>query len=183
MGMIWARNGGGWLGHFLYNKSIRQHAIDELLSENQIVVVKVEGIKDDFYIKREDIELLRNVEDIPNKEIRFLAPLDNLLWDRLLVEKLFNFNYRWEVYVPKDKRRFGYYVLPVLYGDQLIARFEPEHNRGNEPLQIKNWWWEEGIEITNELEGSVLEACERFCNYLGVRNISEDSRMRIFSQK
>ena len=48
------------------------------------------------------------------KRVRFLAPLDNLLWDRRLVEAIFGFEYRWEVYVPAEKRKYGYYVLPVM---------------------------------------------------------------------
>ena len=57
---------------------------------------------------------------------RFIAPLDNLLWDRKMLEMLFGFSYRWEVYTPVAKRKFGYYVLPVLYNDRFVARFEAE---------------------------------------------------------
>ncbi|HEX3046986.1 MAG TPA: crosslink repair DNA glycosylase YcaQ family protein, partial [Bacillota bacterium] len=86
--------------------------------------------------------------------------------DRELVEKIFGFTYSWEVYLPVEKRKYGYYVLPVLYGDQLVARFEPEVYRGKNPLQIKNWWWEEGVKVTPEMKAAVNEGLQKFCQYL-----------------
>jgi uncharacterized protein YcaQ len=123
IGMWWSRNGGGWLGHYLSNKAERLQVIAELVEEGLLLPVKVEGIKDNFYIHKDNVEQLQ--EDIPleNREMRFLAPLDNLMWDRDLIEKLFDFKYTWEVYVPKAKRKYGYYVLPILYGDEIIGRF------------------------------------------------------------
>ena len=180
LGMIWRRNGGGWLGHFLSNKALRGSIIDELLSENSIMKVTIEGIKEDFYVKAEDISLFDNVDYKYEKSTRFLAPLDNLLWDRSIIEEVFDFKYTWEVYVPKDKRKFGYYVLPVLYGDKFIARFEPEKHRGDNPLEIKNWWWEEGVVVTDEMKHSVNKGLENFCKYLGADGLTEESMNRIF---
>ena len=59
----------------------------------------------------------------------FLAPLDPLVWDRDLLRELFGFDYVWEVYVPEHKRRWGYYVLPILFGDRLVGRIEPRIDR------------------------------------------------------
>ena len=59
----------------------------------------------------------------------FLAPLDPLCWDRDLLRTLFDFDYVWEVYVPEHKRRWGYYVLPILFGDRLVGRIEPRIDR------------------------------------------------------
>ena len=67
---------------------------------------------------------------------RFLAPLDPLAWDRDLLLRLFGFDYRWEVYVPAAKRRWGYYVLPLLYGDRLVGRIEPRIDRKAGTLRI-----------------------------------------------
>ncbi|HYX76587.1 MAG TPA: F0F1 ATP synthase subunit beta, partial [Gaiellaceae bacterium] len=62
---------------------------------------------------------------MPDGGVAFLAPLDPLAWDRDLLLRLWGFDYRWEVYVPAAKRRYGYYVLPVLHGDRLVGRIEP----------------------------------------------------------
>jgi uncharacterized protein YcaQ len=108
-----------------------------------------------------------------------LAPLDNLLWDRGLIEQLFNFQYSWEVYVPAEKRKYGYYVLPVLYGSELVARFEPEQQRGTEPLKIKHWWWEEGTAVSEDMKTAVEKSLERFCNYIEAEGVYEGCLGRI----
>ena len=66
-----------------------------------------------------------------------IAPLDNLMWDLNLVEMLFGFQYAWEVYKPADKRDYGYNLLPVLYGDRLAARLDPEFDRAGKVLPLR----------------------------------------------
>ncbi len=93
--------------------------------------------------------------------MRILAPLDNMLWDRKLVKAIFDFDYKWEVYIPVPQRRYGYYVLPILYGDRLAGRLEPEKQEKGKPTVIKNIWWEEGIHIDNAAKASVEECLNR----------------------
>ena len=76
----------------------------------------------------------------------FLAPLDPLVWDRDLLRSLFGFDYVWEVYVPAAKRRWAYYVLPVLFGDRLVGRIEPRFERTTGTLRVMNIWWEAGLD-------------------------------------
>jgi uncharacterized protein YcaQ len=56
--------------------------------------------------------------------VSFLAPLYNMLWDRKLIKALFGFDYKWEIYTPEGERKYGYYVLPILYGDSFFGRIE-----------------------------------------------------------
>lgn len=179
VGMLWARNGGGWLGQFLSDKSLRDSIISELVEEKSLKTISVEGIDKVFYIRSEDVEILNSSAEEGQRSARFLAPLDNLLWDRDMTKKIFDFDYSWEVYVPAEKRKYGYYVLPVLYGNQIVARFEPEKQRGNDPLEIKNWWWEEGISVTKEMEKAVQKTLKDFCEYLGAEGVSKDSLKRM----
>ena len=76
----------------------------------------------------------------------FLAPLDPMAWDRDLLLRLWDFDYRWEVYVPAAKRRWGYYVLPLLYGDRFVGRIEPRIDRKAGALRILGLWWEDGFD-------------------------------------
>ena len=76
----------------------------------------------------------------------FLAPLDPLAWDRDLLLRLWGFDYRWEVYVPAAKRRWGYYVLPLLYGDRIVGRIEPRIDRRAGALRVLDLWWEDGFD-------------------------------------
>lgn len=78
--------------------------------------------------------------------VAFLAPLDPLCWDRDLLRRLFGFDYVWEVYVPAPKRRWGYYVLPILYGDRLVGRIEPRIERRAKTLRVIGLWWESGFD-------------------------------------
>jgi uncharacterized protein YcaQ len=75
----------------------------------------------------------------------FLSPFDRLIHDRDRAEALFGFRYRLEMYVPKAKREYGYYVLPILRGDRLIGRIEPVFDRKTRVLRVNGVWWEDGV--------------------------------------
>ena len=74
-----------------------------------------------------------------------LSPFDRLIYDRRRAEALFDFEYRLEMFVPKAKRRYGYYVLPILRGDRVIGRIEPAFDRKERVLRVKGIWWEPGV--------------------------------------
>ncbi len=179
VGFIWERNSAAWLGNYISKSEIRKKAIKSLVEKGRIIKFYIENIKYHFYIKSKDMELLENSS--VNKEMRFLAPLDNLLWDREMVKQIFDFEYTWEVYVPENKRKYGYYVLPVLFGNEFIARFEPEIYRNEKELRIKNWWFEEGIVLTQEMKEAIIIAFEEFCLYLGADNVNKADLKKILN--
>jgi uncharacterized protein YcaQ len=76
--------------------------------------------------------------------VTFLSPFDRLVHDRDRAEALWGFRYRLEMYVPKAKREYGYYVLPILRGDRLVGRVEPVFDRKARVLRVENVWWEPG---------------------------------------
>ncbi len=155
VGFLWNRGSDAWLGTNL-KKSARDAAFERLVKQGRIEPVEIEGEKSKLYLLAEDVlELGRR----PDGRARVLAPLDNMLWDRRLIEALFGFRYRWEVYVPAEKREYGYYVLPILCGGRFIARFEPVQGGG-----IKNWWWEE--DVTAREKQAAEECMDRFDGYL-----------------
>jgi uncharacterized protein YcaQ len=78
--------------------------------------------------------------------VSFIAPLDPLVWDREFLRTCFGFDYIWEVYVPAAKRRWGYYVLPIFYGDRFVGRIEPRLDRKADTLRILGAWWEDGFD-------------------------------------
>ncbi len=179
IGAYWDRSGEGWLGNYISNKILRQRILNELVEKEELIFIKVENLKETFYLRKEDISILNDAKSVNENNVKFLAPLDNLIWDRKLTRDIFDFDYTWEVYKPIDKRKYGYYVLPVLYGAKIVARFEPELHRGNKPLVIKNWWWEDNFEVTNDCIDSVKEALDKFCKYLKADGISKDSFNKI----
>jgi uncharacterized protein YcaQ len=106
----------------------------------------VEGIRDTMYILSSDEQLLDRVlsceEFVPRTQV--IAPLDNMLWDRKLIEALFDFYYRWEIYTPREQRQYGYYVLPILQGDEFVGRIELETSPKTNALLVKGYWPEKG---------------------------------------
>ena len=169
LGMYYDKSGDGWLG--MIKKSQRDKSISRLISTNDILPLKINGIDFNFYIPSEEKELLDLILSGKRKisrKISFLAPLDNFMWDRKLIELLFHFKYRWEVYKPKKERQYGYYVLPVLYGDKIIGRFEPIRDKKNSKLIIKNWWWEEDIIPDEKMLNAINKAIIDFAYYLEV---------------
>ncbi|HEX7525216.1 MAG TPA: crosslink repair DNA glycosylase YcaQ family protein, partial [Gaiellaceae bacterium] len=80
-----------------------------------------------------------------SKRVTFLSPFDRLVHDRNRAETLWGFYYRLEMYVPKAKREYGYYVLPILRGERVIGRIEPVHDRKAGRLQVQGVWWEDGV--------------------------------------
>jgi uncharacterized protein YcaQ len=147
VGLLWNRNGVLWqgFGDTLRDSGYRASLFDELVNDGRLEPVLVAGIDRPFYVASPEIDSLRNARpDDFDGELRFLAPLDNMLWDRELVEALFQFSYSWEVYLPAQKRKFGYYVLPMLLDSRIVGRIEPVFDRKTRVLTVKNMWLDSG---------------------------------------
>jgi uncharacterized protein len=106
---------------------------------------------------------------LPTSRITLLGPLDSLLWDRKAVQQLFNFNYLWEVYKPLAQRRWGYYVLPVFYGDRFIARLDSRLI--GKTWHILNWWWEDDVLPDADLYAALRSTFQNFLAYLQAQDI------------
>ncbi len=169
IGLLWNRGGDAWLGTLNFKSANRNQAFTDLLQTEKIVEFKVEGIKHPVYISRENIPLLQSVREKTLDEIpdatRILAPLDNFLWDRKLIEELFGFEYRWEVYTPAHKRKYGYYVLPVLYNDQFMGRTELRTDKTNGTLIVQGFWWEDKFKPSSAHKKSLKACLKRFAKY------------------
>jgi uncharacterized protein YcaQ len=100
-------------------------------------------------------------EPVPNR-VTFLSPFDRLVHDRDRAEVLWSFFYRLEMYVPKAKREYGYYVLPVLRGDRIIGRIDVENDRTEKLLRVNGVWWEDGVRPV-----SLTPALKRLAHFVG----------------
>jgi uncharacterized protein YcaQ len=154
----------------------------ELVERGDIVPVEVEGIKGERFVLAAELTILDAAETELAAGLEpggrqpaaaFLAPLDPFVWDRDFLRSLYDFDYVWEVYVPEKKRRWGYYVLPILFGDRLVGRIEPRIDRKSGALRILGLWWEPGFDPLDEpgfvaAFAAALDAHRRFG---GVRRV------------
>jgi len=164
LGLLWNKSGGGWLGPFIEKKDIRTPVLNTLLEEDRIVRVLVKDVAEPFFCYPEHIDLFES--DPVDGCVRFLAPLDNMLWDRNMIKTLFGFAYTWEVYIPPAKRKYGYYVLPILCGEHFLGRMEPERYRHGNKFVVKNLWLESSISMTKTKKAALSAALQDFSEYL-----------------
>jgi uncharacterized protein YcaQ len=159
VGMTWNLTHNQLGNPFLMSKKIRQYYFDQLVIKELVTEVIVEDLPYTFYIPK-DV----NLDGITLEEnVTFLSPLDNMIWDRKLIQVLFDFNYTWEIYVPKEKRRYGYYVLPMILKDQFIGRIEFDVK--DEVVAIKNIWLENNI-LQDDVMPFIDQAIQKLNQYL-----------------
>ena len=117
--------------------------------------------------------VLEKIDTIPSplKKLRLLNPFDPLIHDRKRMERIFGFDYKIEIWVPKSKRKFGYYVLPILEGDQFIGRIDLKTDRKSEKLNVLGLWWENGIKQTKSRVGNLNKELKSLSKFIGVGKV------------
>ena len=153
----------------------RQRATAELVERGAIVPVQVEGLRGVRYVVADEVSLLSDGPPTGAEPpgVAFIAPLDPLMWDRRLVRDLWGFDYIWEVYVPQPKRRWGYYVLPMVFGDEFVGRIEPRLDRTTKTLRILGTWWESGFSprTADGLVPALRDALGAYMSFVGANRV------------
>ena len=172
VGLLWDKNSPAFLGISL-NADTRRKTFTRLAETGKICQVNVEGIRTPFYYLSEDEPLMQAVLDGSadlKPRMSFIAPLDPLLWDKALIKALWDFHYAWEIYTPAEKRRYGYYTLPVLNGDKFVGRIEAVPERKEQILQVKGLWWEPEVRQTKKLQRELEKTLNAFSRFNGCRD-------------
>jgi uncharacterized protein len=123
--------GGPWPGAL--------EAIDSLVRDGRLVRAEIEGLRGERFVHVDHLK-----PPARRNHTTFLSPFDPLIRNRERTEALWDFHYRIEIYVPKAKRQYGYFVLPILHGDQLVGRIDPVVDRKARVVHVNNVWWEPG---------------------------------------
>jgi uncharacterized protein YcaQ len=167
VGLLWNRPSDAFLNIWALSNEVREKVFCALCEEGMITAVNVEGLQQSLFCRTEDMPLIEKVQQNLKLKPRceLIAPLDPFLWDRKLIKALFNFEYAWEIYTPPQKRKYGVYVLPLLYRESFIGRIEPVRDRKTKTLIIKNIWYEEGIKMTKKLQTMVDGCLKRFAKF------------------
>jgi len=148
-------------------------ALDSLLEDKRIEKVSVEGWKQPAY-RAPGTKTPRQIS-----HSTFLTPFDPLVWNRKRLQRLFDFNYRIEIYVPEPKRQYGYYVLPFLQGDRLVARLDMKSDRDKGNLQVLGLWWEDSV--PHDAPEALQDELNRLAAWLDLEGIkwSRQARSRL----
>jgi uncharacterized protein YcaQ len=173
------------LGDFIHRKvTIKegQQRIERLIEKGEVKRIGVEGFKENFLILSSDQAHLSALEAgrVPktwmhkgpttSEEVTFLAPLE-IVSARGRAKRVFDFDYVWEVYKPVHQRKWGYYTLPILYGDDLVARMDPKHDRTTNTLQILGFWLEDDAPKDGNFANALANGLKRFADMIGAKKI------------
>ncbi len=157
LGLATLRSWAGGYAGALHRKVDRAEArarMAQMVAEGTAAEVRIADHKEVYYLPGADVPLLQAVEAgtapdswqplgrTTRQEVNLLSPLDNLLV-RTRTQLLFDFEYLWEVYKPVERRRWGAYTMPILYGDSLIGRLDPKLDRKTNTLRINGLWLED----------------------------------------
>ena len=142
---------------------------EELVENGDLVPVEVEGVRGKRFVLRHEVGLLEAPPE-PPPSVAFLPPFDPLVWDRGLLGTLFEFDYVWDLFHPPAKRRWGWYVLPILFRDRFVGRIEPRIDRAAGRLQVLGLWWEERFEPkrADGFVDAMREALDAYVRFAGV---------------
>ena len=145
---------------------------EELVERGELVPVEVEGVRGKRFVIKEDVELLEAPPE-PPPSVAFLPPFDPLVWDRGLLGSLFDFDYVWELFLPPAKRRWGWYVLPIVFRDRFVGRIEPRIDRAEARVHVLDVWWENGF-APRRAEGfvdSMRDALRAYLRFAGASRL------------
>ena len=145
----------------------RRAVIERNLKAGRIIEVKIDDLKDRYFMLPEYADRLHALDDPVGTTL--VCPFDSLLWQRKRAEELLDFHYRIEIYVPPKKREFGYYVLPILHDGRLVGRVDPKLHRNKNLLEIKSIYLEEAFQRTPRFDRELRETLQDLARFLGAQ--------------
>jgi uncharacterized protein len=149
----------------------------ELVEAGALVPVEIEGVRTRRFVLPEELALLEAPPE-PTPSVAFIAPFDSLLWDTALLSSLFDFEYVWEGFFKPEKRRWGYYVLPILFGDRLVGRIEPRIT--DTGVAVLGAWWEAGFtpRSADGFVDAMRDALRAYLRFAGADSIEWATHLR-----
>jgi uncharacterized protein YcaQ len=153
-----------------------------MYAQNVIHPLQMEGSKEKWIVLTRDLPVLEALEAgrVPKawkplgvtteEEVTLLAPLE-MVSARGRAKLVFDFDYIWEVYKPLHLRRWGYYTLPILYGDDLVARLDPKMDRTTGTLHILGFWLEDDAPKDEAFASALAKGLIRFAKMAGASKV------------
>ena len=142
--------------------------VAELTEAGDLVPAEVEGWEQPAFLDPSFVSLEALPKRIHGRAL--LSPFDSLVWERTRTERLFGFRYRLEIYTPEPKRQYGYYVLPFLLGDRLVARVDLKADRHSSCLRVQASHGERNIK-QGTVASALYEELQSMAGWLGLERI------------
>ena len=174
MGAATEKDLAGYLSFPRIPRAERRTALSSLIKEGSVVEVALEGSPERWFALATDLPELEEPGPAP-EGTTFLSPFDSLLWHRPRAAALFGYEYKIEVYTPAAKRRFGYYVLPILHEGSLVGQLDPKLHRAEGVLEVRALGLADGVDEEAVLAGTA-EALRSLAAFLGARGVSVTAR-------
>ena len=150
-------------------KSLVKKTLDEMVEDKKLIKVNIEKQKHPYYLRPDFLDKIKNANSW-SADVHILSPFDNLVIQRNRLEFFFNFNYRIECYMPAHKRKFGYFCLPLLVGDQFIGRIDVKAHREKGLLEVKKIFFE-NPSVQKRSETTFNNKLEEFAQFNGCSKV------------
>lgn len=148
-------------------------SLKKMLKDGELIEAKLEGDEKTLFVTSN--EHINSVERIKiENTIHILSPFDNTIIQRKRVQRFFDFDYVIECYVPEPKRKFGYFCLPVLYGDKFVARFDPKADRAEKTFHIKQMHFEKGFLPDEKFNNEFALKLKTYASFTGCDKVVID---------
>ena len=164
-----------WINdYFRAGRKLKDADLDALVATGELVRVEVSGWSNLAYVHPDNRELLRAAADgrLRATHTVLLSPFDPVVWDRERAATMFGFDYRLECYTPAPKRRYGYYVLPILHRGRLVGRLDAKAHRGDGVFEVKALFLEADIKPTPALAAAIAQALRRCAGWHATPRVS-----------
>jgi uncharacterized protein YcaQ len=177
-GLLGAGGAGGTFAR-IANPDVRRALHKEAVERGELVPVEIEGLRGKRFVVADEVGALEAPPE-PPPSVAFIAPFDSLLWDTKLLASLFDFEFVWEGFFKPEKRRWGYYVLPIVFGDRFVGRIEPRIDRDRACVDVLGLWWEDGFALgrADGFVDGMREAIGAYLRFAGVGRLELASHLR-----
>jgi uncharacterized protein YcaQ len=164
-----AQNDARWARRTKWRSS--EEALSELADAEEITPVEIEGLDGEGYYALTDALEAVLADRAASPSVHILSPFDNLVIQRNWLKTFFGFDYKLEAYTPSAQRRYGYFSLPILWGDRFVARMDAKADRKNGTLIVRGLIFEPGFGEYDQLLPSFAHSLHRFTAFNGCQEI------------
>lgn len=147
--------------------------LKHLLKQGELIEISIQGLENETFITtQQQLKVLENIK--PKNTLHFLSPFDNAVIQRKRLQRLFNFDYVIECYLPEAKRQYGYFTLPVLYNNAFVARLDPKADRASKTFFIKSIHFEKNFIPDTKFNLLFAEKIKSFATFTGCNKVVID---------